>query len=356
MIDMGTSPPRVRNTNRGEAMIVNHREYLGELVTGAGTPTAFTLQTYAINPGNSTLFPFCARLAQNFQEWEIRGMLLELKSEASNTATSLSLGSMFAAVDYNSLDAAPVSKVELENMEYACSNKPTDSIIMPIECARKNDVLTHLYIANDSDYLTGDKRLYDLGNLFVGSYGCPVANSPIAEIWITYEIALFKPHIHVPVPPPEPFTQIYAHLYGSTTDNTRPLAGALGGNPRISATDNGITVVCNDLTTPRYFLINMFWRTQGTITAPKPPTTNVQGSPVVGDGAVSPTAWSGIAGNFSQTYAFTPASTLISADSLSYSFLTTIQPGNDLQISLYTDGSVVASPQTTYWDCYITWD
>ena len=42
----------------------------------------------------------------------------------------------------------------------------------------------------------------------------------------------------------------------------------------------------------------MFWRTQGTITAPKPPTTNVQGSPVVGDGAVSPTAWSGIAGNF----------------------------------------------------------
>ena len=191
MIDMGTSPPRVRNTNRGEAMIVNHREYLGELVTGAGTPTAFTLQTYAINPGNSTLFPFCARLAQNFQVGN-KGYALELKSEASNTATSLSLGSMFAAVDYNSLDAAPVSKVELENMEYACSNKPTDSIIMPIECARKNDVLTHLYIANDSDYLTGDKRLYDLGNLFVGSYGCPVANSPIAEIWITYEIALLN--------------------------------------------------------------------------------------------------------------------------------------------------------------------
>ena len=56
MIDMGTSPPRVRNTNRGEAMIVNHREYLGELVTGAGTPTAFTLQTYAINPGNLPYF------------------------------------------------------------------------------------------------------------------------------------------------------------------------------------------------------------------------------------------------------------------------------------------------------------
>jgi hypothetical protein len=195
-IDMGTSPPRVMNTSRGEATIFHHREYIGELVSGYGSPTQYNITSYNINPGNPLLFPFLAGIAANFQEWEARGIIVELKTETSDVvATGGFLGSMFCAVDYDSLDIAPSNKIQLENYEYAASVKPSCSLIMPVECKRRNDVLTHLYTAYNGNYNGGDQRLYDLGVLHIGTQGLPATNTPVAEIWISYEIALYKPKI-----------------------------------------------------------------------------------------------------------------------------------------------------------------
>lgn len=198
-INTMTDPPVVKNTSKGEATVINHREYLGELMTGAGAVSAFDLQSYSINPGNSKLFPWLATMAQNFQEWEPRGIIVELKTESSDYAASLSLGSMFMGVNYNSLDDDPTTKIELEQLEYAVSSKPSKSCIMPIECALVNDVITHLYIAIDDNYKGGDPRFYDLGNLYIGSYGVPNTggiSTPIAEVWISYEMAFYKPRLY----------------------------------------------------------------------------------------------------------------------------------------------------------------
>lgn len=261
-VDMGTSPPKVKNTSKGEATVFSHREYLGELITGAGTPSAFTLQEYAINVGNPSLFPFAARIAENFQEWEVRGMLVELKSECSETSTTLSLGSMFCAVDYNSLDPAPVDKTELENMEYACSNKPSSSILMPIECKRSNDVLTHLYIAVDEDYQGGDKRLYDLGRLFIGSFGCPAAAAPIAEIWITYEIAFYKPHLHI-----EPPEQFAAHYFAPDVVDAQPFLAVAEVFNNSEITMGPDVIFFPERTNETKYLITAYWEsTNATVT------------------------------------------------------------------------------------------
>jgi len=81
-------------------------------------------------------------------------------------------------------------------MEYASSGKPSRSMIMPLECDPGNSPETHKYIAIDGVYGGGDKRLYDCGTMYIGSSGVPTANTPIAELWVTYEIALFKPIIN----------------------------------------------------------------------------------------------------------------------------------------------------------------
>jgi len=218
-IDVGTSPPCVRNVHKGEGMTLRHREYLGELISGTivspATTTPFTLQSFNINPGNSSLFPFLAKLAEQFQEYSINGMIVEIKSEASEYAANVSLGTTFMSASYQSLDPAPSSKIELENMEYAVSAKSSKTIIMPIECARANDVLTHLYVAIDSDYQGGDKRFSDLGTLYIGSQGINASSVPLGEIWVSYDITLFKPHIH---PPPACPTQIEALYQFSPTN------------------------------------------------------------------------------------------------------------------------------------------
>lgn len=197
-VDLGQDPPRVMNTNRGEATVINHREYLGDLLSGANDgslSTPFSIQKYALNPGNQILFPFLSSIARNFQEYEIRGMLVELKSLSSEYSTNLALGSVFMAADYNVYGNDPVTKQQLENMEYASSAKPSKSMIMPIECDPSNNGGIHKNVAIDSTYHGGDQRLYDWCNLYIGSQGIPAASTNLAEIWLTYEIALFKPII-----------------------------------------------------------------------------------------------------------------------------------------------------------------
>lgn len=198
---MGTDPPMIRNTPGGEEVIIRHREYLGDLNSGplSGAVTAFDLNYYAINPGNSKLFPFLANIAANYQEWEMRGMVIELKSLSSEFASNSVMGSYFVGTQYNALSPPPQSKRELENLEYSTSSKPSESILHGVECARHLNVDTHLYVAVDSNYENGDPRFFDLGNLFIGSQGLNVPNAPIAEVWVSYECALFKPQLQAPI-------------------------------------------------------------------------------------------------------------------------------------------------------------
>ena len=196
-IDWSMSPPKVVNSSMAEGTVVSHREYIGELKTGAFSPgsnsTAFNLQAFSINIGNSTLFPFGAALASRYQEWVPNGIIVELKSLASDYAAQLSMGAMMVSTDYNCLGPHPKSKLEMENMEYSVSCKPSDNILHPVECARENTTLTHLYVVTDNDHQGGDPRFANLGNLYIASQGCPVENTIIAEIWISYEVILFKP-------------------------------------------------------------------------------------------------------------------------------------------------------------------
>lgn len=246
MIDLGQGVPRVMNTNKGEATIINHRDYLGDMITGpagVGGSSQFKLDTYALNPGNTKLFPFLGTIAQKFQEYEVRGCLVELKTLSSDYAASLSMGAMFAAADYNVLGAAPHTKQQIENMEYASSCKPSKTLIMPIECDPRNDANTHLYVASDNNYQGGDKRLFDLCNIYLGSQGVPVANTPIAEIWVTYEIALFKPIITTADASPEPLS---AHFYFRDWTSAKPLgtvqAAAKGTDAGFQLLSDGETI------------------------------------------------------------------------------------------------------------------
>lgn len=68
---LGTSPPTVRNTKKGN-FIVRHREFIGDIPASA----VFESTGEFINPGLSTVFPWLSTVAQNFEEWEPRGMLV----------------------------------------------------------------------------------------------------------------------------------------------------------------------------------------------------------------------------------------------------------------------------------------
>lgn len=197
MIPEGQGPPSIINV-AGQT-VIRHREYLGDMTCPTGAPSPFNIFfQQVINPGNPTMFPWLSQITPNWQEWEALGMIFEMKTMSSDYTANTSLGTVFAATDYNTLAAAPVNKQQLENMEFSQSCKSSCSILMPIECNPRLNVAQHLYIAPNLDYNGGDPQLYNLGQVFMGSQGLPNSGGvvgTIAELWVSYEIVLYKPKI-----------------------------------------------------------------------------------------------------------------------------------------------------------------
>lgn len=197
LMDLGSGVPTIKNSRSGECVSISHREYVGDLIAGTGSPTGFTIQEWDLNPANGLLFPWLSELVNGcFEEWEPAGIIVSVKSMCSDYSTNSALGSMFACVIYNPDEPAPTTKAEVENAEYAVSVKPSESMLMPIECAPVNNTLSHYYLPINGSTPPGrDAKFYNMGKLYIGSQGTPTAGAPLAEIWVTYQFNFFKPKL-----------------------------------------------------------------------------------------------------------------------------------------------------------------
>lgn len=191
------SGPSVRKNTDG-SVTIRHSEYFGDLLTGlntgTGTPSSFSSRPYAITPTNRTLFPWLSQWAGLFQEFEFNGLIFQFRSETSDFSQSSFLGSVFSVVDYDSSPTEYNTKQSILDSFWGMSVKPSCDMVAPVECARSKDVATHRYVPPSGIVPTGyDPRLYSLGNMWIGSYGLPMSASPCGEMWIHYEVTLFKP-------------------------------------------------------------------------------------------------------------------------------------------------------------------
>jgi len=175
---------------------VVHREYISDIVVPAN-PTQFQV-TYAqkINPGNSLMFPWLARMAKQYSQYKIHGMVFTFKTMTSEYAANGPLGTVMMATNYDAVERIYANKVELENSEFAVSCKPSESLIHAIECDPKYSTLEMLYI-RDSSYATSeteDRRFYDFGTFQFATSGLPgLIGSTMGEFWVSYDIELCKP-------------------------------------------------------------------------------------------------------------------------------------------------------------------
>jgi len=190
------TPPLVANVAKNKVFILQHKEYISDVISSA-TPGAFKLESYYINPGQTGTFPWGCGVAANYEHYQIRGMLFEFRSMSANAlnSTNTALGQVIMATQYNSSLPNFVNKYEMENYEYGQSTKPSDSCIHPIECARSESVLGDLYVRPGAVPAGDDQRLYDFGNFQIASNGVQGASVNLGELWVTYEIALYKPKL-----------------------------------------------------------------------------------------------------------------------------------------------------------------
>lgn len=197
---VGNDPPVIQNSNVG--VIVKHREYLGDVISGA-TSAFNVFGNYPINPGLDFTFPWLSSIAQNYQEWRPRGILFEFKSTSADSlnSTNTALGTVIMATQYDSSKGPSpfVNKQQMENHEFASSARQSCSMIHPIECAMDRNPLSVFYTRFGNEPSNFDIRNADLGIFSIATVGQQGANVNIGELWVTYEIEFLKPQLIAPL-------------------------------------------------------------------------------------------------------------------------------------------------------------
>lgn len=174
---------------------VTHREFVRTIAV-PHSPTDFHNITYDINPSNDSLFPWLSKIARNYQQYKINGMVLTFKSMTSEYASSGSLGTVGIATNYNVNDKPFADLVSFENSQFAVVNKPSLNIVHAIECKEFARNGLQLYVRDAQSESTGvsDARFYDFAKVQIMTDGLPQGvDTTLGQLWVSYDITLLKP-------------------------------------------------------------------------------------------------------------------------------------------------------------------
>lgn len=169
---------------------ITHREYVCDI----GMTVGYTNTQYNINPVNDQLFPWLKYTAAAFSEYSVSGMIFEIKSLAANavSGTNAGMGSITASVNYDVYANPPASKAESNNAMFAVSCKPSESMMCPVECDPSENPSKILRVGQVGTE-SSDRHFYSLGNLNISTQGASAAYPAAAELWVTYDLWLYKP-------------------------------------------------------------------------------------------------------------------------------------------------------------------
>jgi hypothetical protein len=183
---------------------------------------AFSRHSYTVTPTNDIFFPWLARIAARFQEWQLLGLVVELRTTSSiiSAGATPGLGTVSAAFNYDVYSNLPTTKVQVSNMQYAVSGPPNQSIMIPLECDPAQNAARVLHIDQGQSGL--DRHFYDFARLDIVTQGSQADYEGAMEIWVTYDILLIKPDLDPGELTPAAHIPLYQLSLGS--DATTPFA------------------------------------------------------------------------------------------------------------------------------------
>jgi len=175
---------------------VQHREFIGNVFSGAAqTFNLVSPSGSSINPGTATVFPWLSKVASNFIEYKINSMAFHYVSTSgeftSGSSGNAALGSVNMCVQYNATVTPYTSKAQMLNEEGAVSVVPSRDAVLHVK-VQPQSVLKRQYVRGPGASAQYDPLMYDLGVIYVACDGNPTANIVLGEIWLDYDITLYK--------------------------------------------------------------------------------------------------------------------------------------------------------------------
>lgn len=189
-------PPQFTTSRGGNWVEIAHREYIGDVFSSSVANT-LNISSFYINPSDTVTFPWLSQIAAlAFQQYELMGCIFEFESFSSDAlnSTNTALGTVVTAINYDSTDAIPTTRGDMENTDWSQAKKPSQSFIIPVECARRETFGGGLLYTRQSQTIpTGeDRRLYDLGRLDIATLGVQGTSVNLGSLYVTYKVRLYK--------------------------------------------------------------------------------------------------------------------------------------------------------------------
>jgi hypothetical protein len=211
---------------------IKHREYIQDIFANDVAGFSFTNTTLTVNPGLSSVFPYLAQIASNFEQYKFHGLVFEFVSSTSQYGQT-ALGTYVMTMEYNSAAQPFTTKPQMENSDYAMSARLDRSGMYGIECAKDSQAQEYFYVRAPGQVTVAN--LYDLGLMQLGVATTTVAagstgiavGSALGELWVTYDVELIRPRISV-------FRPGYYHLRSGGVGPAAPL-GAIANQSQTVA-------------------------------------------------------------------------------------------------------------------------
>jgi len=180
------------------ALIISHREYIGDVFGPESTSRNFKNRTFDLNPGLEQTFPWLSQIAQNYEEYEFGQCVFEFKSTVNaSVAGDGQMGTVVLVTNYNAATREFDDKNTMMQYDGSQSCRSTQHARHGVECdpSKISGAAGH-YVR------VGPKPKQDIGNYDHGTFqlatvGMPMEfdNAPIGELWVYYTIKLRKPRL-----------------------------------------------------------------------------------------------------------------------------------------------------------------
>jgi hypothetical protein len=184
-------PPAFAAVNTG--IRISHREYVTDVLSSID----YANQTFEISPTNEILFPWLSKIAYNFEEYKIHGIVLYFNTTCGNavSSTNNALGVIGMTTVYDPTDLPLPNKREAEDYAGCTAGVPSMNILHPVECKPRSNVLDRLYIQTSDLLDPEDKKFYVHGVVNLFRQGMQSAGINIGELWVSYDIEFFNPKV-----------------------------------------------------------------------------------------------------------------------------------------------------------------
>jgi len=162
-----------------------------EYVMDIAGSVSFATTSLAVNPGQSTVFPWLSKEALLFEKYKILRLEFYYRPQVSAYAANGQTGKVMLSFDFDASDAPPASKQQVEDTHPHSDGMPYEEVILtidPKDCSLQDSY----YVRPGGLPGSSDIKTYDVGILSVSTIGTN-STANIGELRVRYAIALHDP-------------------------------------------------------------------------------------------------------------------------------------------------------------------